>query len=201
MNIDNSKMYLTSSAIAGTTNTDQIRVINPETGAQLKSITAAAGIIGFMQSPDFQYAYISTPGGSFSSTGYDILNMFTDEITHVNFDEVIPIITVPSSNVITANVSVGVVLGVKTASTTVGNLAETGAIAIPTTLLLGLILGSFSYTYYDYRRHKRPLMDVDNSIRYSYTYLHHLRTVSVPTVKYRISTRLPDKAPEIIKSD
>lgn len=65
-----------------------------------------------------------------------------------------------------------------------GTLAETG-IAVSVTLLLGLILGSLAYVYYDYRRHKKPLQAQDPSVRY--TLLHHVKVVTLPLLRYRVS--------------
>jgi hypothetical protein len=168
--------------------THQIHVYDTDTGADTKTITASGGIIGFYGSPDLQRLYVATPSGDFSSQGFDVLDTFTDEITHSAANgEIIPVIGVPPANLQTANVNVSVVLGVKTTAAAGGSLADTGAVAVSTTLLLGLIIGSLSYTYYDYRKHKKPLVVVDPGAKHSYTYLHHLRTVTMPLLKYRLS--------------
>jgi YVTN family beta-propeller protein len=189
LNLDNSKLYVTMSALASAqSTTNQIHVIDTETGEDLKTINGTHGIIGFQSSPDFQHIYAATPDGDFSKTGFDVIDMFTDDITHIDIPNiVVPIVTAPTGNLQTANVNVSVVLGVKTTAAAGGSLADTGAVAVSTTLLLGLIIGSLSYTYYDYRKHKKPLVVVDPGAKHSYTYLHHLRTVTMPLLKYRLS--------------
>lgn len=49
--------------------------------------------------------------------------------------------------------------------------------------ILVLIVG---YTFYDYRRHKRPLLEIDPNV--SYGYFHHIKVVTIPVTKYRISS-------------
>lgn len=71
-----------------------------------------------------------------------------------------------------------------------GLLANTGVMA-----LLGLPIGLImvfagTYTYIDYRKHKRPLIESDRELHLDnarqYTYWHHLRVVSIPLLKYRL---------------
>ena len=68
-----------------------------------------------------------------------------------------------------------------------GTLANTGALAISSTLLIGIILSSFVYSFWDYRRHKQPLVEVDADAKHTYSYLHHIRVVTIPMIKYRIN--------------
>jgi heme/copper-type cytochrome/quinol oxidase subunit 2 len=42
--------------------------------------------------------------------------------------------------------------------------------------------------YYDYKRHKKPLTDVDPGVHYSF--MHHVRVVTIPLFRYRISFQL-----------
>lgn len=64
-------------------------------------------------------------------------------------------------------------------------LAVTGITPVSTLLLLGIILAIGTYTYLDYRKYKKPLTDADPSVRYSYT--HHIKVVSLPLFRYRLS--------------
>jgi hypothetical protein len=203
LNLDGSKLYLASSALAlsGAPNLDKVYVLNTEDGSVIKTLqtigNGAGGIIGIFQSPDFQHIYVSSPDDSFSNTGFSVVDMYTDTIYDVTDSNVITTVMAPASSVTTANVNVSVVLGVKTVATTDGGgqLAETG-VAISTTLLLGLIIASLSYTYYDYRKHKKPLVAIDPNAKNTYTYRHHVMTVSIPLLKYRLSFKLqrqPDK--------
>ncbi len=79
----------------------------------------------------------------------------------------------------------GTILAASTTNTGAGQLAKTGvfvALASP----LGLFLiAAVIYSYYDYRRHKQPLLEVDPNANYSY--FHHLKVVSIPLVRYRLS--------------
>lgn len=77
--------------------------------------------------------------------------------------------------------------------TSIAKLAQTGVV---TTFLVlsGLLLISLTiWTYIDYRRHKRPLKQA--SARVKYTFWHHLKVVSIPLLRYRLSINLYKKAP------
>jgi hypothetical protein len=67
-----------------------------------------------------------------------------------------------------------------------GSLAVTG-VAVSTTLLLGVIVASSAYVYLDYRKHKQPLLEADPDAHY--TLGHHVRVVTLPLLKYRLSVR------------
>jgi hypothetical protein len=59
---------------------------------------------------------------------------------------------------------------------------------------VGLILvGCYMMSYRDYASHKRPLQEADPRLASSYTYLHHLRVVALPLVKYRLSITVDRK--------
>ncbi len=65
-------------------------------------------------------------------------------------------------------------------------LAKTG-LPIAVSVLGGLLLITGAlYTYSDYQRHKRPLKQADPETARTYTYLHHLRLVSIPLFNYRL---------------
>ena len=91
-------------------------------------------------------------------------------------------------------VSAGAYQFVKGASTTTpangsnGSLAKTGALAVSSTVLGGLFLGSFAFVYYDYRRHKAPLKTIDPAVHY--TLGHHIKVVTLPILKYRLSIQV-----------
>ena len=87
----------------------------------------------------------------------------------------------------------GVIVDPTGLATTVSSLANTGITTVSSTLLLGIIFGSLAYTIYDYRRHKKPLVAEDEHVRY--TYLHHLKVVTVPLLRYRLSVQLERTTP------
>ena len=68
-----------------------------------------------------------------------------------------------------------------------GTLAVTGVIAIPTVILLGILIATFTYTYLDYRKHLKPLLQIDPTIKHSYTYANHIKTVTLPLMRYRVT--------------
>ena len=79
----------------------------------------------------------------------------------------------------------------------VGLASEKGGVLANTGLLIGLtvpvgllMIGVTLYTYVDYRKHKKPLVESDRLLNQnfakSYTYWHHLRVVSIPLIHYRI---------------
>lgn len=71
-----------------------------------------------------------------------------------------------------------------------GVLANTGAITGFAIFVGVVMLAGALYTYQDYRRHKKPLLEIDPKLARSYTYWHHLRVVSVPLVKYRLQIKV-----------
>ena len=193
LSLDNSKIYAASSSgIPNNSYADKIYVLNASNGQFTSNVQLAHGALGIFQSPDGQHLYVATPG-AFNSTGIDKIDTFTNAVEHLDIgDEVATVVTSSISTAATvAEVNISVVLGVATASTPVSQLAKTGifvALASPIGLLI--IAGSV-FTYYDYRRHKQPLLAVDDSVQYSY--FHHLKVVSLPVMKYRFSVGLDRK--------
>lgn len=57
------------------------------------------------------------------------------------------------------------------------------------------VVAILAYGAYDYRRHKKPLVEADPNTRY--TLGHHVRVVAIPLLKYRLSLRF-EKKPSII---
>jgi CSLREA domain-containing protein len=68
-----------------------------------------------------------------------------------------------------------------------GVLAQTG-IAILSGVLSFLIVFSVGLIYLDYSRHKNPLSQENPLIRY--TFSHHIKVVTLPLFRYRLSIRL-----------
>ena len=68
-----------------------------------------------------------------------------------------------------------------------GVLANTGLAGI-IIAPFGIIITSLAIaTYIDYRKHKKPLMEADPYNASTYTYWHHLKTVTIPLFSYRLS--------------
>ncbi len=85
--------------------------------------------------------------------------------------------------------SVGAYQGVLLASSTDkedGSLAKTGVAIVSSVVLGGILLLAMTYTYIDYRRHRKPLVEADPYARQTYTYQHHIRTVTIPLLRYRV---------------
>lgn len=75
------------------------------------------------------------------------------------------------------------------ATTTTDNstLAKTGmVIIIPSVILGAIILFALVYTFLDYRKHRKPLVQADPFARKTYTYGHHIKTVTIPVMRYRL---------------
>lgn len=55
-----------------------------------------------------------------------------------------------------------------------------------TALLIGLPLVTVVlYLRIDYRRHRKPLLEIDPMVHY--TFFHHVKVVTIPLLSYRIS--------------
>jgi DNA-binding beta-propeller fold protein YncE len=182
---DNRRIFISN--LVGSSDSDKMKVINSETGDVIQSIQLTSGAFGFIATPDFQKIYISTPGNlqDVFAQNINVINTETYAVEEVATSGLPTVVTYSAEEVANADVDVSFVLG---ASTTTGsetnNLAETGAVAVSTILLLGLIIGSTTYLYVDYRKHKRPLVQEDPHVRY--TFAHHIKTVSIPLFKYRL---------------
>lgn len=81
---------------------------------------------------------------------------------------------------------------------TPGQLVRTGFTTVIPALIALSIIGASIYTYVDYRKHRKPLEEVDRelntTIAKQYTFWHHLKVVTIPLAKYRITIRLEKKA-------
>jgi hypothetical protein len=76
---------------------------------------------------------------------------------------------------------------------TTSTLVNTGIIAAIAVLVGFLLIAIASYTYIDYKRHKKPLISIEPELAKQYTYTHHLRVVTIPLFKYRLSIKLEKK--------
>jgi hypothetical protein len=200
LNLDGSKLFIIASALyPEVTEEDKVRVFDTNTNQVTDSIQLNGGAVGVLSSPDYQSLYIATPAGpdymDISISNIDVLNMSDYSIEQITTPE--PPIVITSSPATTtdiADMTVGVVLGVAdgASGTATGDgasniLAETGIMQVSSILLVGVILSVLLYTYVDFRKHRKPLLEMDSSARYTYTYAHHIKTVTIPLMRYRIS--------------
>ncbi len=74
-----------------------------------------------------------------------------------------------------------------------GMLANTGVIAALLSIIGSLLIVGAVYTYADYRKHKKPLLEADPLLANGYTYWHHLKMVTIPLVRYRVSVIVEKK--------
>lgn len=71
-----------------------------------------------------------------------------------------------------------------------GVLANTGLLAGLGSLVGFVMLAVVVYTYNDYRKHKKPLTEIEPTLAKQYTYWHHLKVVTVPLLRYRLQIRV-----------
>lgn len=77
---------------------------------------------------------------------------------------------------------------VQVAQTTVEAQTRTvsSGVIIITGIIVAFIVGALAmYTRIDFKRHKEPLKQIDPNVRY--TYAHHIKVVTIPLLRYRIS--------------
>ena len=71
-----------------------------------------------------------------------------------------------------------------------GKLVNTGVSALLSTLIGSFMIAGALWTYFDYIKCKKPLVNADKELKRSdsksYTYWHHLRVVSLPLAQYRL---------------
>jgi hypothetical protein len=184
--LDNKKLYLIGTyAGDGSSDSDKIKVLSTENGSTLSTIQLSGGGLGFLPTSDFQKIYASIPGDPIGTQIIDVIDPITDTIeASIPTDGFPgPLGTNPTQDA-EATIQVSFVLGATT-STATQKLAETGAIGISSILLIGIIIAITSYLYIDYRAHKKPLRAEDPNVKY--TFLHHIRVVSMPRLKYRVA--------------
>jgi hypothetical protein len=186
--LDNKKLYLIGTfAGDGSADSDKVKVLSTENGSTLNTIQLSGGSLGFLATSDFQKIYASTPGDPIGTQNIDVIDPLTDTVeASIPTDGFPgPLTTNPTQDA-EATIQVAFVLGATTGtSSTAQKLAETGAIGISSTLLIGIIIAVTSYLYLDYRAHKKPLKAEDPHVKY--TFLHHIRVVSMPRLKYRVA--------------
>jgi predicted ABC-type sugar transport system permease subunit len=145
-------------------------------------------VFGFLAMPDFKKVIVPTPGNLNDQflTNIDVIDTETYQVTQVESNGLSFVMSYSPSEVAIATVEVGFVLGATAdaAATAAGTLADTGVMAVSTTLLLGLFFGSLAFIYVDYRKHKKPLTAIDPYV--NYTFMHHVKVVSIPMFRYRL---------------
>ena len=72
-----------------------------------------------------------------------------------------------------------------------GTLANTGALAISAVVLGVILLIALLLIFRDYRNHRKPLVAVDPTVQYSF--IHHIKMVTIPLFKYRLSIKVTKK--------
>ena len=187
---DNSKLYFYSTTLNGTPGSDIIPIVDTATGSFSSTIQLSGEAVGFLASPDGQKLYVGIPGPStsFSKNKIDVVDLASSTVTKTLTTPESPI-AVGFSPATTRQISianVSVILGASTSTGgRIGTLAETGAVMVSAIGLGTVILVIITYLFIDYRRHKRPLVQADPNVKY--TFAHHLHQVSIPLFKYRIS--------------
>jgi hypothetical protein len=189
ISLDNKKLYLIGgyAGDGSPADSDKVKVLSADNGSTLSTIQLSGGSLGFLPTSDFQKIYASIPGDPIGTQIIDVIDPITDTIeASVPVDGFPgPLTTNPTQDA-EATIQVSFVLGAATGtSSTIQKLAETGAIGISSTLLIGIIIAVTSYLYLDYRAHKKPLKAEDPHVKY--TFLHHIRVVSMPRFKYRVA--------------
>ncbi len=76
-------------------------------------------------------------------------------------------------------------------------LASTGTTTIVTSLVAAVLIVAVILVNIDYRRHKAPLIELDKqthqNLAANYTFWHHVKVVTIPTMKYRFTIVLDKK--------
>lgn len=190
---DNSKIYFFNSTLSGYPDTDKVIVVDTKTGLVTNVIQLSSGVSGFISSPDGQKLYVATPGfaTAFNVNKIDVIDLKSEKVSKTITTAESPILVTfaPSSTREVSIANVSVVLGTSTSSPSkIGSLAETGAIMVSAIGLGAALIVTVMYLFIDYRRHKKPLVQADPNVRYSFA--HHLHQVTIPLFKYRISVAI-----------
>lgn len=76
-------------------------------------------------------------------------------------------------------------------------LASTGTTTMLTSLVAAVLIAAVALVGVDYRRHKAPLIELDKqthqNLAASYTFWHHIKVVTIPTMRYRFTIILDKK--------
>ena len=182
---DNKKLYV--QPLIGGGQDNKLNVIDNETNTAKTPINLTGGILSAVLTPDSQRIYAPTPNlAGVPEQNIDVIDTQSDTVIGNIASTDLPLMAnYNEAEAATATTQVGFVLGASAASTAVAKLAETGAIGISSTLLIGIIIAITTYLYFDYRAHKKPLRAEDPHVKY--TFLHHIRVVSMPRLKYRVA--------------
>lgn len=189
LSLDNKRLFLTSRF--GTPNSDKFKVINTSDGSEIITKDLTAGALGFISTDDFQKIYITTPGNNVDTANIDVMDTTSYEITPVTPPEIAGAITFLSTESSEASMQVAFVLGASSPSPLSGALAETGISSLIPIVLLAIFTTTTFYLYIDYRKHKKPLTTIDPEIHY--TFIHHVKMVNLPMLKYRITSKFHNK--------
>lgn len=187
LSLDNKRLFFSS--IFQNADSNKLRVVSTEDGSEIVTKTLTAGSLGFLATSDFQKIYITTPGNTIDTTNIDVMNTSTYDITPVSTPAVPGAVSTLPTETTTSSVDVALVLGASTPAP--GMLAETGVAAVSGAILSAILLVSLALLYRDYRRHKRPLAAIDPNVHY--TFAHHIRVVSIPLARYRLTFKIEKK--------
>ena len=78
-------------------------------------------------------------------------------------------------------------------------LAETTVLGILAVVVLVLLFGAIVYAFIDYRHHRKPLAQADVGAALPYTFSHHIRVVTIPLLRYRLSISIKKKPSNITR--
>ena len=70
------------------------------------------------------------------------------------------------------------------------NIAVTQQVTLSVILVMAIFVafivgGLAMFAHIDFEKHKKPLQEIDPNV--NYTYFHHLKVVTIPLLKYRVS--------------
>ena len=185
LTLDNKKIYVAGS-VGNVDN--KLHIIDNDTNTVKTPINLTGGILALNITPDSQKIFVATPDlATFALTkNIDVVDVQSDTVVaNIATNDTPLMVAYNGAEATTASAQVGFVLGASASSNVVQKLAETGAIGISSTLLIGIIIAITSYLYIDFRAHKKPLRAIDPYVKY--TFLHHIRLVSMPRLKYRVA--------------
>jgi len=185
LTLDNKKLYV--SGIIGGGQENKLHIINNDTNTVKTPINLTGGVLAINITPDSQKIFVATPDlAGTPAQNIDVVDVQSDTVVdNIATNDLPLLVAYNGAEATTASAQVGFVLGASAASTAVAKLAETGAIGISSTLLIGIIIAITTYLYFDYKAHKKPLRAEDPHVKY--TFLHHIRVVSMPRLKYRVA--------------
>ena len=198
LSLDNKRMFVSN--LVGSSDKKKLNVFSTNEGSLIQSINLTAGAFGFIATPDLQKILIATPENlvgqfNFDVQNIDIIDTSTYQKSSIPTDGFPATVSFSNSEITSVDVDVSFVLG---ATTTVasGTLAETGTLAISAILLLGIIIGIMIYLYSDYRKHKKPLIEINPNVHY--TFAHHVKMVNIPLMRYRLTIKMTKKHNNLI---